>query len=230
MYVPTLLESRRPFASHGSIGGSAVSLVFHGALVALAVYATLDRKVVEQVGRLIVDLPLFERTAPTPPPEAPAAVVVPAAGFTTLAIPTTILTEIPPPSTARFDASQFSGVGLEGGRAWGVARDTVARPAVVRAEVYAASVLEELPERTGGPAPAYPEILRGAGIAGDVTVEFVIDTAGRVEPGSARIVASTHELFAQAVLKVIGGWRFRPGRIEGIAVRSRVSMPVNFTK
>ncbi len=230
MYAPTLLESRRRVVSRGSIGGNAVSLAFHTALVALAVYATLDTKVVQQVGRLIVDLPVFDRAAPAPPPEAPAAVVVPPAGFTTLAIPTTILTEIPPPSAARFDASQFTGVGVEGGVTWGAPRDTAPRAPVARAEVYAASVLEELPERTGGPAPAYPEMLRGAGIAGDVTVEFVIDTAGRVEPGSVRVVASTHELFSQAVLKVIGGWRFRPGRIEGIAVRSRVTMPVNFLR
>lgn len=54
----------------------------------------------------------------------------------------------------------------------------------------------EVPVSAG---PRYPDILRAAGVNGEVLVQFVVDTAGRVAPDSFRILKSTHELFEQAV-------------------------------
>jgi protein TonB len=180
------------------------------------------------VGRLIVDVAMVQAQAPPPPPpDVPTFTRAPIA-FNTLAIPTNIPTFIPPPSQAPFDASRFSGFGAEVASPWG--RETAARPAVSTDAVYAAEALEERPERIGGPAPQYPDLLRNAGIGGHVRVEFIIDTLGRVEPGSVQILESTHELFSQAVRGVVPLWLFRPGRMGGQAVKARARMPVEFVR
>jgi protein TonB len=227
VFVPTLLETRRPLASRGSFGGGAASFAIHSALIAAVVYASLNVNSLEQVGRLIVDLPAFQQTAPPPPP-AVATVVAPPAAFSTIAIPTDIPTVLPPPSTVAFDPTRFTGIGVEAASPW--SRDTATHPTVRRESVYAIDVLEELPERIGGDEPRYPELLRKAGIGGQVRVEFVIDTAGRVENGSVRILASTHELFSAAARAAVSTWLFRPGRIAEAAVRSRVQVPLGFLR
>jgi protein TonB len=228
MYVPTLLESRRPLTSRGSLGGGAVSFVIHSALIAAAVYATIHATHVERVGRLIVDVPMYQQEAPAPP-ELPV-VTAPPAGFNTLVMPTTILPDIPPPASVPFDAARFSGVGLESPTPWGRDTATVARSVVGGGEVYPMEVVEELPVRIGGSDPAYPDLLNRAGIEGQVVVEFVIDTAGRVEAGSVRIVSSTHELFTRAARAAVATWVFQPGRMQGRAVRLRARIPLQFVK
>ena len=58
----------------------------------------------------------------------------------------------------------------------------------------------------------YPASLRDVGVEGSVVVEFVVDTSGLVEPGSASIVSSSHALFAGAALELVKHARFSPGR------------------
>ena len=226
MFNLTLLETRRPRASGGSFSTGAVSFLLHASLIAGVVYASLQPEYLKDVGRLIVDVAISQAPEPRPP-KLPTIAPLPVA-IATLAIPTTILAFIPPPSQAPFDASSFSGVGVEA--AAPIGRDTTAHKPVSAEAVYASEVLEERPERIGGFEPRYPDLLRNAGMGGRVRVEFVLDTAGRVEKGSARVLESTHELFSEAVLATVGTWVFRPGRIDGRAVRVRVRMPVDFTR
>ncbi len=226
MYSPTLIESRRPLASGGAISGGALSFVGHAALITAAVYATLSAtKAVEQA-RLIVDIPLLQEEAPPQPRAALPALTMPTVGFATLEIPKVILAEIPAPSREPFDPTRFSGVGVE-------ALAPVARPAPARAPdaaaVYDESLIEELPRRVGGAVPRYPPMLMAAKIPGQATVECIVDTLGRVEPGSIRSVRATHALFAQAAAEAVATWEFRPGRIAGRPVRARVNLPVNFS-
>lgn len=74
----------------------------------------------------------------------------------------------------------------------------------------------------GPPTPAYPEPLRAGGIRGSVTVEFVVNTAGRVEPESFRAVASDNDLFTNAVWAAVLRTRFRPAEAGGRRVRQLV--------
>ena len=69
--------------------------------------------------------------------------------------------------------------------------------------------------------PRYPDILRQAGVGGDVHVRYVVDTTGRAVPGTLVVVSSTHDLFALAVKKAVVTWTFAPARRGGapIAVR-----------
>jgi TonB family protein len=76
--------------------------------------------------------------------------------------------------------------------------------------------------------PRYPEALRQAGIEGSVTVTYIVDAAGLVEPSSIRIVSSDHPAFAAAVLASVGTARFTPGRVQGRAVRVLVRQIIRF--
>jgi protein TonB len=80
----------------------------------------------------------------------------------------------------------------------------------------------------GSPQPRYPETLRQARVEGEVEVEFVVDTLGRVERGSLRILRSDHELFAAAVRAALPGMRFLPAEAGGRRVRQLVRQPFSF--
>jgi protein TonB len=82
----------------------------------------------------------------------------------------------------------------------------------------------------GAPArPRYPESLRAAGLGGRVLVQFTVDTAGRVDPQAVRVLESTHDLFARAVLEVLPRYRFVPAEANGRRVRMVAQMPFEFT-
>lgn len=80
----------------------------------------------------------------------------------------------------------------------------------------------------GSPQPRYPEMLRQAGVEGAVEVEFVVDTLGRAEPGSLKILRSDHELFAAAVRAALPAMRFVPAEAGGRRVRQLVRQPFSF--
>jgi protein TonB len=224
--IATLIDTKRPVPWSGAVGGGVISLVVHSTIIVAAVFATLQARRVETVRRPIVTVELPQENAPPPLPRvAPAA--APSIRFTTLAIPTDIPTAIPPPAQVAFDPSLFTGLGAGSASPW--RRDTAtARPVARPDAVYAADVLEQPPVWIGGPTPVYPDLLRRAGITGSVTVECIVDTAGRTEPGSVTIVRSTHSLFEQPARAAAAAWLFQPGRMDGRAVRVRVRIPLNF--
>jgi TonB family protein len=59
-------------------------------------------------------------------------------------------------------------------------------------------------------------------------IEAVIDTTGRVEEGSIRVLESTDPRFNEAAKSYTRGARFSPGRVAGHAVRVRFQVPVDF--
>lgn len=222
-----LVESKKTAAYGGAFGGGAFSIVLHAILITAAVYATMHAKEVAKKVQHVYDITLQtqEKKEPPPPKQELATVAAPPKGFQTLAIPTNIPINIPPPSAnSSFNAADFSGVGVEGGIARGVTN------AVVRTDQpYLESVVEERPERISGPLPKYPDILRQAGIDGRVVVEAIIDTLGHAERGSIRVLSSTNALFDQPSKVCVAATVFRPGRIAGRAVRVRVQIPINYS-
>ena len=88
--------------------------------------------------------------------------------------------------------------------------------------------VEEPPVLLAGSPPAYPELLRAAGIEGRVVLQVVIDTLGRAEP-AARVFESSNPGFDGAALAYVRGARFRPGRVGGRAVRVLIRLPIAFT-
>lgn len=89
-------------------------------------------------------------------------------------------------------------------------------------------VVDERPVRIQSPPLDYPPLLRQAGIEGVVTIEVVIDTTGRPESGSLRVVRSDHRGFEMPARQVVLRSSFSPGRMRGQAVRVLVQIPVSF--
>src|SRR5207247_9648051 len=94
-------------------------------------------------------------------------------------------------------------------------------------EVYAEELVEERPALLSAPAPVYPALLKQAGIQGRVILPAVIDTTGRVEPASVRIMKSSHPAFDEPpkdwVLKAL----FRPARLHGRGGRVSLHLVVD---
>lgn len=78
------------------------------------------------------------------------------------------------------------------------------------------------------PAPVYPPSLRAAGIVGAAVVQFVVDTAGRVDMSTFKVLASDHDLFTTAVREQLPAWRFTPAEKGGHHVPQVVQKPFTF--
>jgi len=76
--------------------------------------------------------------------------------------------------------------------------------------------------------PAYPDVLRQAGVEGEVLVSFVVDTTGRVEVSSFKVLRATHEFFATAVKNALPRMRFIPAELGTHKVRQLVQQPYSF--
>jgi len=96
------------------------------------------------------------------------------------------------------------------------------------AEAPSQSTEEERPVFLSGPPLQYPNLLRQAGIQGRVLVRAIIDTTGRAEPASVRVVESPHPGFDQAARDFVLHARFSHGRLHGRAVRTLIEFPVTF--
>ena len=79
-----------------------------------------------------------------------------------------------------------------------------------------------------GPAPRYPDIAEKAGISSAVMVEFVVDTTGRADMSTVRLVFAEYEEFVAEVRRVLPRHRYEPARIAGCPMRQLVQQPVVF--
>jgi TonB family protein len=185
--------------------------------------------------------PAPRRVAPPPPRPAPRA--APAAP--TIIAPTKVPVSLPPvnlkavptvdvdirvappelpktagpPGVARSssDGDVETGSGSRGGLGSGRS-----------ARAYTESQVERAVQVTRAPVPRYPEALRSVSIQGEVMVQYIVDARGRVEPGSIKILSSTHKLFADAVRSALLEARYRPAQVGGQPVRQLVEQPFIF--
>jgi TonB family protein len=172
------------------------------------------------------------------PEAAPAAVVIaepPPKGFQTVAAPTDIPTVIPPVDLTQrpLDPRDFTGRGVEGGIGSGVVGGTGKVDTGDNLDaIYEASTSDSRFEQAvmvSPPVPRYPAALQTAGIDGRVDLEFVIDTAGRVEPSSLRVLESTHPAFEAAAREALARASFRPARLGSHPVRQLTRQAIRFT-
>ena len=218
-----LIESRHRSDKKRLFGVGFFSLVMHTVLIAGAIYATLGAT--EANTDVVMDTTMVYLNQPQQQEEEQPKVVqldVQLKGFQTVVAPTAIPTDIPPINLQeKFDPRDYTGTGVEGGIGTGIVP--------TGDQVYAEAVVEEKPEMLSGPQPEYPQLLRTAGIEGQVLVQVVIDTMGRAEPNSLKIIRSPNPGFDQAVKSAVMRALFRPARVHGRAVRVLVAIPYNFT-
>ncbi len=58
--------------------------------------------------------------------------------------------------------------------------------------------------------------------------QFVVDTAGRVEMGSFKVLKSSHELFTSAVKTSLQNAKYLPAEVGGKKVKQLVQQPFQF--
>jgi periplasmic protein TonB len=93
--------------------------------------------------------------------------------------------------------------------------------------IVAAIRLDHTPVTRVQPSPEYPTEARHNGTSGEVVVQFVVDETGRVlDP---RAIRSSDPLFEEAACRAVAKWRFEPGKHNGMVVRFRMSVPIQFS-
>lgn len=233
--LTTLPESRAPRARR--LGGTVASLLVHATLVITAVaLTTADRAGAtvappDPIDPIIYTLPRAERDGigDWPHPRVTYR--------ETQRPPTHVVTSVVPPSIPEIDigrplvdhadmriASHDHATMLTSGSVSGMPGSAPGAGSVIGEDE-----VERAPRMIGArPALRYPDALRGAGIGGRVVLEFVVDTAGRAEPGSATVVESTRPEFADVVRRALPLFLFAPGEHAGRRVRTRVQLPFEF--
>jgi protein TonB len=123
--------------------------------------------------------------------------------------------------------ADFSGKGVAGGVAKGVVGGT--GPIGSDNQTYFEFQVEKQAQQDpNGARPNYPETLRSAGVEGEVRAQFVVDTTGRAEPNSLKILGSSNDLFTAAVRSALPRMRFFPAEVGGRKVRQLVEQPFTF--
>lgn len=227
-----LLESKPQ--KQKTVGGTIFSVVMHVVLVALAIQATLNAGQKEVKKEQKIDFVEVKKDEPPPPKEkAPpppdVTVAPPPKGFQVLVTPLSIPDVLPDIDLSKkmTDEKDFTGKGVAGGRSTGVVGGTA--PLNPDQALYDYQVEKPVAQAPGSPGPRYPDILRGNGIEGEVIAQFIVDTTGRAEPSSFKVLKTTHELFAEAVRTALPKMRFIPAELGGRKVKQLVQQPFSFT-
>ncbi|HKE88871.1 MAG TPA: energy transducer TonB [Gemmatimonadales bacterium] len=106
---------------------------------------------------------------------------------------------------------------------------TLANPYPKHAGVFDVNEVDVQPERLSGPGPVYPAELLKAGVTGMVVVGAILDTMGRVEPASLRILFTDNVGFNESAQAAVRLSVFSPGRVRGRAVRVAFQMPLTYS-
>jgi len=224
-----LLESGK--ARSRSFLQTVASGALHAILIAGAVYATAGAAPgvlgnVEEASIVFLQPPPPRAPDPSPPVDAVVSEPVPQ-GFQVVPPVLDIPTSIPPVNLSeRFDPRDYTGVGRQDGRHDGVpAIDTI----VSTSDTYLSTQVDDPVTAVLIPAPRYPAALRAAAIEGEVLAQYVVDTTGRVEPGSWKVLRASHDGFREAAREAVEAGRFKPARIAGRPVRQLVQQTIRFT-
>ena len=217
-----LLESRaKPVRNRG---GAVVSAIGHVLFIGLAVMATresLNARGPEE--ERVVPLPILppselpRRTATVQPQRNPSTSPSDLPPAPTMQVPVIIPDGIPP-----IDVGVPVKMGIDWSstdRAVGVGAATVGSRGSEGEIPFAPGVDKPALARFGNPPPRYPDVLRRSAVKGGVVIEVVIDTTGRADMTSVRIVSSDHPLFTDAVLEALPRARFLPAESGGRKVR-----------
>ncbi len=218
-----------------STGGTVISIILHTVLIAAAV--VLTKKTADALEKPIEEKVVLTETKKEPEPEKPkeqpkqqevVAQVAPPKGFQVPVPPLEIPDVIPDVDLSKkaTDEADFSGKGVQGGIAKGVEGGT--GPVISDQPYFDFQVEKAAAAIPGSGNPAYPEMLKSSGVEGEALVQFIVDTTGRAELGSFKVLRASHDAFGQAVRSALPRMRFLPAEIGGRKVRMLVQQPFAF--
>lgn len=235
------LIASNPGRERGGAASTFISAVLHAGLIALAIYATTRvHEVVADSDQTNILIPIQEEEPPPPPPPPPPPANTPPPpeitevpkGFQTLTVPTVIPPDIPPPTAGpEISEADFTGEGVEGGKATGNANVKVTAENIEAAPVFTPyTVKPELRNRDAvGRALIrnYPPLLRDAGIGGTVLLWALIDETGNVMKSQVK-EGSGHDALDGAALKVADIMQFSPALNRDQKVKVWIQLPIVF--
>ena len=230
----TLLESKPK--RERSPGSVAVSVILHAGLIGLAVAVTLNagQKALKEKRQEDVKFVEVKKEAPKPEPPKPPPPQTPVAppppkGFQVLTAPINIPTKIPDVdlSKAVTNEADFSGKGVEGGVAKGVVGGK--GPVNTDQPYFEFQVEKPVLAKENNPTPRYPSMLESAHVEGEVLVQFVVDTVGRADMSTFKVLKSSNDLFTASVKNVLPNMRFYAAETGGRKVKQVVQMPFTFS-
>jgi protein TonB len=219
-------------------GGIIFSAVLHTVAIVAAVYGTLQAKdaiekpkaeKVEFVEMKKKDEPPPPKEEPKPPPPDVVVKAPPPKGFQVLTAPIKIPDVLPDIDLSKkvTNEEDFSGKGVAGGIAKGVVGGT---PQPVSDQPYFEFQVEkQVAGMPNNPSPRYPDMLRSANVEGEVLAQFVVDTTGRAEMNTFKVLKSSHDLFTNSVKAALANMRFYPAEVGGRKVKQLVQMPFVFS-
>ena len=214
------------------LGGAAVSTVVHLVFIALAVHST--RKIAKPAPRIDPLVSFIHTVEKQPAPEPTTqrrtsssssnGPTLPKVPGTITPVIDVIVPGIPEPGQTP-DLSHrgdFDPTEVSNGRRDGAPNVAVGSPFPEHIVDIAVVAIP------GTATPRYPTLLQSAGIEGDVRAQFVVDTLGRVERGSVRILESSHGQFASAVREALARARFTAAEAAGNKVRQLAEQVFTF--
>src|SRR5436190_18386264 len=210
-----LIESRAKRQRRA--GGVIFSAVLHVVLITAAVYGTLQAKnaIDKPKSEKVEFVEMKKKDEPPPPkeqPKPPPDIVMkapPPKGFQVLTAPIKIPDVLPNIDLSKkiTNEEDFSGKGVAGGFAKGVVGGTP-QPINSDQTYFEFQVEKQVAPAPGNPSPRYPDMLRSANVEGEVLAQFVVDTTGKADMSTFKVLKETHALFTQAVKTALPQMRF----------------------
>ena len=230
-----LIESRA--SKQRRAGGTFLSVVVHAVLISAAVIGTLhasqglEKPKAEKVEFVTVkkDEPPPPKEVPKPPPDV-VMKAPPPKGFQVLTAPIKIPDVLPDIDLSKkvTNEEDFTGKGVAGGIAKGVVGGTP-QPAHDNQTYFEFQVEKQVSPVPGNSAPRYPDMLRSANVEGEVLAQFVVDTTGKADMSTFKVLKTTHDLFTNAVKSSLPNMKFYPAEVGGHKVKQLVQMPFQFS-
>jgi protein TonB len=211
-------------------GGTVFSFVAHYGLVLFMIYTSAEAATAAN-GPRDEKVNFVEPAAPVvkkePPPPELLAAPLPPKSVPVLVAPIDIPTTIPAVdlSVRPTDPGDFERRAVERHDQIGIGGNQAEPETPVYLDFQLEKPASLAPNSAG---PAYPDILRQAGIEGEAVVSFVVDSTGRVDLGTFRVIRATHELFVVAVKNALPRMRFIPAELGEKRVRQLVQQPYSF--
>jgi protein TonB len=224
-----LLASKPPREGKAAAAATTASVIFHGVLIALAVFATyagIQSATEEEKPEDVTFIKIEEQPPPPPPPPPeikPPETKVEPKGFKTLAAPEVVPVVIPPPDSMATNEADFSGEGVEGGSAEG--EETFAED-----QTFLQGQVSVLPKMTKIVKPMYPEFLKKMEIEGTVVIQAVIKPDGRVEEVNPpiKVIKKLHPQLDEAAVNALKQSEFSPALYGSRPVRVIMQIPYTF--
>ena len=232
-----LLESKAK--KQRSTGGTVTSVILHTLLMAGAVYATAQATIeaekpkeekVEFVEMKKDEPPPPKNEPPPPPPPEAVAAPPPPKGFQVLTAPVEIPDIIPKVDLSKkvVDEADFSGKGVAGGTSKGDP-NVKAAPIGDNQTYFEFQVEKQAALVPGSAQLRFPSVLQSQNVEGKVTVQFVVDTTGRAEMGSFKVLETSNELFSASAKDYVRSAKYYPAEVGGRRVRQLVQQPLAFS-